>query len=50
MQRVMQDKRTCETVEPLVEFMLIGKEANRVGESEEADPVLSAVEAFKVET
>jgi hypothetical protein len=27
-------------------FELIGKEANRVGESGEADPVRSAVEAF----
>jgi hypothetical protein len=32
------------------EFVLIGKEANRVGESGEADPTVKVVEVFKKET
>jgi hypothetical protein len=32
------------------DFVLIGKEANRVGESGEPDPISSAVERFKVAT
>ena len=45
--RVLDRGRTERRHVIATEVVLIGKEANQVGESGEADPVISAVEEFK---